>query len=148
MRPQPRGRSRGRRLRLTYDDMSGLARRLSRGRPSRPLRTPATPPRFVHVLPRDPAIQSFALNKVAIIEAAFLKHAKSEFLANILRSIRLGSNLLRVVIAECAPSRALLNDAARWMIALILTAPRAPLAQFVGLRALDPFERRAAPRNA
>ena len=40
-------------------------------------------PLFVHVLPRDPAIQSFALNKVAIIEAAFLKHAKSEFLANI-----------------------------------------------------------------
>ena len=39
-------------------------------------------------------------------------------------NIRLGSNLLRVVIAECAPSRTLLNDAARWMIELILSAPR------------------------
>jgi CRISPR-associated protein Cas1 len=57
-------------------------------------------------------------------------------------SIRLGSNLLRVVIAECAPSHALLNDAAGWMIALILSAPRAPLPQLVGLDAfaslLDP----------
>jgi CRISPR-associated protein Cas1 len=53
-------------------------------------------------------------------------------------SVRLGSNLLRVVIAECAPSRVLLTDATRWMIALILTAPRAPFAQLVGLRALEP----------
>jgi CRISPR-associated protein Cas1 len=35
-------------------------------------------------------------------------------------SIRLGSNLLRAVIAECAPSRAAIDDAARAMIALIL----------------------------
>jgi CRISPR-associated protein Cas1 len=54
-------------------------------------------------------------------------------------SIRLGSNLLRVVIAECAPSHALLNDAAGWMVALILSAPRAPLAQLVGLDALEPL---------
>ena len=53
-------------------------------------------------------------------------------------SIRLGSNLLRVVIAECAPSHALLNDAAGWMVALILSAPRAPLPQLVGLDALEP----------
>jgi CRISP-associated protein Cas1 len=57
-------------------------------------------------------------------------------------SIRLGSNLLRVVIAECAPSHALLNDRAGWMIALILSAPRAPLPQPIGLDAfqslLDP----------
>jgi CRISP-associated protein Cas1 len=52
-------------------------------------------------------------------------------------SIRLGSNLLRVVIAECAPSHALLNDAAGWMIALILSAPRAPLPQLVGLDAFE-----------
>jgi CRISP-associated protein Cas1 len=51
-------------------------------------------------------------------------------------SIRLGSNILRVVIAECAPSRALLNAAAGWMIELILSAPRAPLPQLVGLDAL------------
>ena len=36
-------------------------------------------------------------------------------------SIRLGSNLLRVVIAECAPSRTLLNDVAQWIIDLGLT---------------------------
>jgi hypothetical protein len=58
-------------------------------------------------------------------------------------SIRLGSNLLRVVIAECAPSRALLSATAGWMIELILSAPRAPLAQLFSLRApeplLDPF---------
>ena len=54
-------------------------------------------------------------------------------------SIRLGSNLLRVVIAECAPSTALLNDAAGWMIELILSAPRAPLSQLVGLDALEPL---------
>ena len=54
-------------------------------------------------------------------------------------SIRLGSNLLRVVIAECAPSHALLNDAAGWMVALILSAPRAPLPQLVGLDALEPL---------
>ncbi len=42
-------------------------------------------------------------------------------------SIRLGSNLLRVVTAECAPSHALLSDAAGWMNSLILSAPRAPL---------------------
>ena len=53
-------------------------------------------------------------------------------------SIRLGSNLLRVVIAECAPSRVLLNAAAGWMIELILSAPRAPLSQLVGLDALEP----------
>jgi len=58
-------------------------------------------------------------------------------------SIRLGSNLLRVVIAECAPSRALLNATAGWMSELILSAPRAPLAQLFSLSApeplLDPF---------
>jgi CRISP-associated protein Cas1 len=54
-------------------------------------------------------------------------------------SIRLGSNFLRVVIAECAPSHALLNDAAGWMIALILSAPRAPLPQLVGLDAFEPL---------
>jgi CRISP-associated protein Cas1 len=54
-------------------------------------------------------------------------------------SIRLGSNLLRVVIAECAPSHALLSDAARWMVALILSAPPAPLPQLVGLDALEPL---------
>jgi CRISP-associated protein Cas1 len=54
-------------------------------------------------------------------------------------SIRLGSNLLRVVIAECAPSRTLLNDVARWMVALILSAPREPLPQLVGLDALEPL---------
>ncbi len=54
-------------------------------------------------------------------------------------SIRLGSNLLRVVIAECAPSRTLLNDVARWMIELVLSAPRAPLAQFLGLGAPPPL---------
>jgi CRISPR-associated protein Cas1 len=51
-------------------------------------------------------------------------------------SIRLGSNLLRVVIAECAPSHALLNDVAGWMIELILSAP---LPQLVGLDALEPL---------
>jgi len=60
-------------------------------------------------------------------------------------SIRLGSNLLRVVIAECAPSRALLNAAVGWMIELTLSAPRAPLAQLLSLSApeplLDPFLR-------
>jgi CRISPR-associated protein Cas1 len=35
-------------------------------------------------------------------------------------SIRLGSNLLRAAIAECAPSRAVIDDAARAMMALIL----------------------------
>lgn len=54
-------------------------------------------------------------------------------------SIRLGSNLLRVVIAECAPSHALLNDVAGWMVALISSAPRAPLPQLVGLNALEPL---------
>ena len=58
-------------------------------------------------------------------------------------SIRLGSNLLRIVIAECAPSRTLLNDVARWMIELVLSAPHALLAQPLGLGAtqplLDPF---------
>lgn len=54
-------------------------------------------------------------------------------------SIRLGSNLLRVVIAECAPSHVLLNNAAGWMIALILRAPRAPLPQLVGLDAFEPL---------
>jgi CRISPR-associated protein Cas1 len=54
-------------------------------------------------------------------------------------SIRLGSNLLRVVIAECAPSHALLNDAAGWVIALILSAPRAPLPQLVSLDAPEPL---------
>ena len=54
-------------------------------------------------------------------------------------SIRLGSNLLRVVIAECGPSRGLLNDAAGWMIELILSAPRAPLAQLLSLSAPEPL---------
>ena len=36
---------------------------------------------------RDPAIQPFALNKVAIIEAAFLKHAEPELLAHIRRRL-------------------------------------------------------------
>ena len=45
------------------------------------------PTAVVHVLPRDPTVESFALNKVAIIEAAFLKHAKSKFLANIRRRL-------------------------------------------------------------
>jgi CRISP-associated protein Cas1 len=58
-------------------------------------------------------------------------------------SIRLGSNLFRVVIAECAPSRTLLNDVARWIVELVLSAPLAPLAQPLGLGApqplLDPF---------
>ncbi|MFZ0604734.1 MAG: CRISPR-associated endonuclease Cas1 [Roseiarcus sp.] len=54
-------------------------------------------------------------------------------------SIRLGSNLLRAVIAECAPSHSLLNDAAGWMVALILSAPRASLPQLVGLDALEPL---------
>jgi CRISPR-associated protein Cas1 len=52
-------------------------------------------------------------------------------------SIRLGSNLLRVVIADCAPSHALLNDAAGWMVALISSAPRAPLPQLVGLDTVE-----------
>ena len=60
-------------------------------------------------------------------------------------SIRLGSNLLRVIIAECAPSRTLLNDVARWMVELVLSAPRAPLAQLLGLTSpkplLNPFVR-------
>ncbi len=42
---------------------------------------------FVHVLPRDPAISSFALDKVAIVEATFLKHAEPKFLANIGRRL-------------------------------------------------------------
>ena len=54
-------------------------------------------------------------------------------------SIRLGSNLLRVVVAECAPSHALLNDAARWIAELILCAPRAAFAQPLGLGALQPL---------
>ena len=39
-------------------------------------------------------------------------------------SIRLGSNLLRVAIAECVPSRSIVDDAARAMIALILASRR------------------------
>jgi CRISP-associated protein Cas1 len=54
-------------------------------------------------------------------------------------SIRLGSNLLRAVIADCAPSHARLNDAAAWIVALITSAPRAPLPQLVGLDALEPL---------
>ncbi len=54
-------------------------------------------------------------------------------------SIRLGNNLLRVVIAECAPSRTLLNDVARWMIELVLGAPLAPLALPLGVGPLQPL---------
>jgi CRISPR-associated protein Cas1 len=54
-------------------------------------------------------------------------------------SIRLGSNLLRVVVAECAPSNALLKDAARWMTGLVMSAPRAPLALLLGFGAPKPL---------
>jgi len=54
-------------------------------------------------------------------------------------SIRLGSNLLRVVIAESAPSRTVLDDVARWIIELVLSAPRAPLAQLLSLSAPEPL---------
>ncbi len=37
-------------------------------------------------------------------------------------SIRLGSNLMRTVIADCAPSRSAIDNAARAMIALVLAA--------------------------
>ena len=57
-------------------------------------------------------------------------------------SIRLGSNLLRVVVAECAPTHALLKDAAQWIIELVLSAPLAPLAPLalpLGLGAPQPL---------
>jgi CRISPR associated protein Cas1 len=37
-------------------------------------------------------------------------------------SIRLGSNLVRAVIADCAPSRSVIDDAARTIIALVLAS--------------------------
>ncbi len=62
-------------------------------------------------------------------------------------SIRIAPNLLRVILADCAPSRALIDDAARAMIALIEAAPREPLSQSVKLAppvaVLDPLAKHA-----
>src|SRR5271156_1385086 len=42
---------------------------------------------FVHVLPRNPAMSSFALYKVAVVETAFLKHAEPKSLPNTCRRL-------------------------------------------------------------
>jgi CRISP-associated protein Cas1 len=53
-------------------------------------------------------------------------------------SIRLGSNLMRTVTAECAPSRSIIDDAARATIALILAASK-PLARPIELASPHPI---------